>query len=377
MGLHPGMVLARAQAMVPALSIHDADPAGDVAALRRLAGWCLRYTPLVSADPPDGVWLDVTGCAHLHGGETALLRDLVRRLASQGLTARAAVADTPGAAHAMARFGGKDIASVALDGQRAALADLPIAALRLAPDTEAGLRLLGFERVGALAATARAPLVRRFGAEVTRRLDQAAGAVFEPIVPEVPASLIQVRLGFVEPLLTAEAFSRVIAQLVPSVCGALEKAGQGARRLDLLFERVDGSVPAIRIGTARPSRDARHLARMLDERLERIDPGLGVAAMWLVVLQADPLAYAQGTVRLSADDGPTPDIAALVDRLDNRLGRGQVYRAAPVESDVPERSVQRVPALTPPVRSGWLGGLPRPVRKRPVITALLCSGRVW
>ncbi|MDR3538335.1 MAG: DNA polymerase Y family protein [Acetobacteraceae bacterium] len=361
-GLHGGMVLAQAQAMVPGLAIHDADPAGDAEALRRLAGWCLRYAPLVAADPPDGVWLDVSGCAHLHGGETALLRDLVCRLAAQGLASRAAVADTPGAAHAVARFGDAVTAAVAGGEQAAALAELPIEALRLTPETAAGLRLLGFERVGHLAATPRAPLVRRCGTEVVRRLDQASGAVFEPIAPEVPPTLVQARLGFVEPLLTAEAFSGVIARLVGVVCEALEKAGQGARRLDLLFERVDGAVPAIRIGTARPSRDAQHLARMLDERLERIDPGLGVEAMRLVVPQADPLAYAQAAARLNREDAAPPDIAPLVDRLGNRLGAERVYRSAPVESDVPERSVRRVPALMPPGRRGWPASLPRPVR---------------
>jgi protein ImuB len=249
-----------------------------------------------------------------------------------------------------------------MSSQDAALAMLPIEALRLTPATAAALRLLGFERIGPLAATPRAPLVRRFGTEVTQRLDQASGAVFEPIIPEVPPSLVQARLGFVEPLLTAEAFSSVITQLMAVICEALENADQGARRLDLLFERVDGAVPAIRISTARPSRDASHLARMLDERLERIDPGLGVEAMQLVVPQAEPLAYAQGSVRLTKDDAPAPDITSLVDRLGNRLGRGQVFRAVPVESDVPERSVQRVPALTPPRRQSWPAALPRPVR---------------
>lgn len=366
-GLQAGMVLAQAQALVPGLGVHEADPAGDGAALRRLAGWCLRYAPLVAADPPDGLWLDVTGCTHLHGGETALLRDLVCRLAAQGLAARAAIADTPGAAHAVARFG-DEVTAVLPVGEappalaNPTLANLPIEALRLAPDTAAGLRLLGFERIGTLAATPRAPLVRRFGPAVTLRLDQAAGAVFEPIRPEVPPALVQARLTFVEPLLTAEAFSSVIARLVAQVCEALEHSGQGARRLDLLFERVDGAIPAIRIGTARPSRDARHLARMLDERLERIDPGLGVEAMHLVVPQADRLAYTQAAARLTREDAAPPDITPLVDRLGNRLGAARVFRSAPVESDVPERSVRRVAALAPAGRMGWPAALPRPVR---------------
>ncbi len=354
LGLRPGMKLAQAQALVPGLAVHDADPAGDATLLRRLAAWSLRYAPLAGIDPPDGLWIDVTGGTHLHGGETRLLRDLVGRLAAKGLVARAAVADTPAVAHAVARFGAGGVVPPGAD----VMAGFPIEALRVPADMLADLRLMGFERVGPLAAAARAPLVRRFGVELAKRLDQAAGVLFEPIVPVAPSALIQSRLGFVEPLLTAEAFSTVIATLVAQVCGDLERAGLGARRLDLRFERVDGSVQAIRVGTARPVRDARHLARMLDERLERVDPGLGVEAMHLIVAAADTLGFVQTTSSLVAET--SPDLAPLVDRLVNRLGEA-VYRIAPVESDVPERSVRPVPALTR-VTGGWPADLPRPVR---------------
>ncbi len=349
------MKLAQAQALVPGLMVFDADPEGDAAELVRLAEWCLRYAPLAAADVPDGLWIDVSGSAHLHGGEARLLRDLVRRLGDQGLRARAAVADNPAVAHAEARFAAGGV----VPPGASVLADLPIEALRLPVEVAADLRLMGFDRVGPLAAAARAPLVRRFGPLLALRLDQAAGTVFEPIVPVVPAALIQDRLGFVEPLMTAEAFSIVIARLVASVCGDLERTGQGARRLDLLFERVDGSVQAIRVGTARPVRDARHLGRMLDERLERVDPGPGVEAMRLVVAVAEPLGFVQAASSLVARS--TPDIAPLVDRLANRLGEAAVYRIAPVESDVPERSVRRVGALAA-VAGGWPADLPRPVR---------------
>ncbi|HEY4174829.1 MAG TPA: DNA polymerase Y family protein [Rhodopila sp.] len=310
---------------------------------------------MVAPDPPDGLWIDVTGSTHLHGGETRLLRDLVRRLGDEGWPACAAVADMPAVAHAVARFGGGGVVPSCAD----VMADFPIEALRLPDDVLASLRLMGFERVGPLAAAARAPLVRRFGAGLGLRLDQAAGTVFEPIVPVFPSTLIQARLTFVEPLLTAEAFSTVIGRLMGMVCGDLERAGQGARRLNLLFERVDGSIQAIRVGTARPGRDARHLGRMLDERLERVDPGLGVEAMRLVVAAADPLGFVQTASSLVEE--ASLDIAPLVDRLVNRLSEVRVYRIAPVESDVPERSVRRVPALAR-AAGGWPADLPRPVR---------------
>jgi protein ImuB len=240
-------------------------------------------------------------------------------------------------------------------------ADLPIEALRLPPDVCASLRLMGFERMGLLIAASRAPLVRRFGVGLATRLDQILGRVFEPIVPVVPEGVIQARLTFVEPLLTAEAFSSVIFRLTALVCTDLEQAGRGARRLDLVFERVDGSVQAIRIGSARPGRDARHLARMLDERLEQVDPGLGVDAMRLVVSAADRVELTQTVASLS-DRAASPDMGPLVDRLVNRLGDDRVYRMEPVESDVPERSVRKVLPLSPRRGVNWPADLPRPVR---------------
>jgi protein ImuB len=356
------MAVAQAQALVPELTVTEARPDEDTAALRRLAGWCLRYAPLTAAAPPNGVWIDVTGSAHLQGGETKLLRDLVSQLLVQGFAARAAVADTPGAAHAMARFGAQEITVVPPGGQEAALTRLPPAALRLPEATLDGLRLMGLEQIGTLAAFPRAPLVRRFGALVTTRLDQACGRVPEAIEPEFPPELIQARLTFVEPLLTAEAFAIVIDRLIATICSGMERSGSGARRLDLLFERVDGTTQAIRIGTARASRDARHLARLLKERLERVEPGLGVDAMRLVVPRADPLTPVQTAARLTAVDTEEPDIAPLIDRLANRLGPEKVYRVAPVDSAVPERSVRQVPAQEGKAMGEWPADLPRPVR---------------
>jgi len=372
LGLSSGLPLAQAQARIPGLAVMQAEPDADAAALGRLAAWCLRYAPLTAPDPPDGVWIDATGATHLAGGEAALLADMVERLGRAGFAARAAIADTPGAAHAMARHGEKTahIAIVPPGATAATLAPLPIRALRLADDTVATLHRLGLTRIGQLMAAPRAPLARRFGPALLRRLDQALGKVFEPIVPLDPPELISRRLPFVEPLSTAEAFSAVIARLTRSVCRRLERAGLGARRLDLLFERVDGSVQAIRVGTARPARDPAHLARLLDERLETVDPGPGVEAMRLTLPLVEPFAHTQTAMTQTTmaqtgtllDDAATPDLAVLLDRLTNRLGARLVYRVAPVESDVPERAVRRIPPLAPPSHRTWQADLPRPAR---------------
>ncbi len=370
LGLHPGLSLAEAQARVPGLLVTEADPAGDTAALGRLATWCLRYAPLTAPAPADGVWLDIAGCAHLHGGEAELLHNLLGRLRHVGIAARAAVAGTPGAAHAVARHGHDAVTVVAPRDEVAALTALAVSALRLPMGMVGGLSRLGLDRVGQLLAAPRAPLARRFGPELHLRLDQATGAVREPLEPVLPSELVQHRLTFVEPLISAEALGTVIARLVPAVCTVLERAGQGARQLDLLFERVDGTVAALRVGTAKPNRDPRHLGRMFDERLEEVDPQPGVEAMRLVVTVAEPLAWAQQSASLDGER-PVANLAGLVDRLCNRLGAERVFQVRAVESDIPERSVQSVPALASAAGRGigqgaglpcWPAELPRPVR---------------
>ena len=357
LGLHPGMALAHAQAMVPGLLVQDADLGGDAAALARLAAWCLRLSPL-TAPNEDGLWIDATGCTHLQGGEAAMLTALLARLAADGVAARAAIAETPGAAHALARHAAERVTIVPPGGTAAAIAGLPVSALRLDPKAVATLLRLGLDRVADLAALPRAPLARRFGAGVLRRLDQALGHVAEPITPVVPPDTPQARLAFPEPLLTAESFVAVIGRLVGDVCAQMERAGCGARHLQLIFERVDGTVATIRIGTSRPSRGASHLGRLLEEQVETVDPGLGVDAMHLAVPFTEPLAFAQAA-DLTAQ--AQADMATLVDRLSNRLGASRVWRAAPVQSDVPERSVGRVPAVAPAGGAAW-PRWPRPTR---------------
>ncbi len=360
-GLYPGMPLAQGQALIPGLAIAPADPQGDAQALAELTGWSLRYAPLTAADAPDGIWIDVTGCAHRFGAEADLLKNLVARLERGGVAARAAVADTPGAAWAMARHGTAALAVVPAGEAGAAIAPLPVVALRLPEETMQALRRLGFEHVGQVGAAARGPLARRFGPGLLHRLDQATGRIFEPIEPIFPAETTGSRLAFVEPLLTAEAFAHVIGRLTDAVCAELERRAQGARQLDLLFERVDGTCQVVRIGTARPMRTARHLTRLLEERIDQVDPGLGVEAMHLLVPLAETLRYAQKRALLLDADDEAADIAPLIDRLANRLGGARVYRVVPHQSDVPERSVRQVSPLAPPGGTLW-PALPRPIR---------------
>jgi len=221
-GLRPSMSgerlrstpLAHAMAMVPGLVVADADPEGDGRALSDLAAWCLHLSPTAAPDPPDGLWIDITGCAHLHGGERRMLDTLVGRLAAAGLSARAGLADTPGAAHAVACHGAGTVAIVAPGAQADALALLPVRALRIADEMAGSLRRLGIDLIGQLYTTPRGPLARRFGDTLLLRLDQALGRVAEPIRSVLPPGTVSVRRAFVEPIATAEAFATVILLLV-------------------------------------------------------------------------------------------------------------------------------------------------------------------
>jgi protein ImuB len=361
-GLTPGMTVAHARMLVPELVVLDADPAADLAGLHRLAVWCQRhYSPLTAPDPPAGLWLDVTGCAGLWGGEEPLLADMHGRLGRGGFAARVAIADTPGAAHAVAR-NGRRAASIVPPGEAViAVRALPVTALRLATETVVGLRRLGFETVADVMRAPRSQLALRFGSELGRRLDHVTGALFEPIDPVLEPEAIWRRVAFVEPIMTAPAIQVGVEKLVALVQRDLDCRGLGARRIDLVCEKVDGTRQAVRVGLARPSRDARHIAKLLGQRIEQIEPGFGIEAMLLIVALAEPLRP-EALGSLVDREPDVRDLAALVDSLSMRLGADRLYRAVPVESDVPERSVRFVSPLTPPAGVSWPADLPRPAR---------------
>jgi protein ImuB len=365
-GLQAGMAATKAHILVQDLIVMKADPPAD-AALDRLAVWALRYAPITAADPPDGLVIDATGAAHLHGGEAAMLHDMVARLAASGCTARAAIADSWDAAHAFARFAatpGKPAVVVPPGESATAVLDLPVEALRLPPETAADLRVLGFARIGELAGKPRAPLTLRFGPELVRCLDQATGRASQPIDPVRPPDLVEVHRNFAEPIAAAETIARYTGKLAAALCEALEARALGARRLDLLFHLVDNRIEAIRIGTALPVRDAKRLTRLLCDKIETIDPGFGIEIMRLAVTLAEPLPPKQKDFPLAGE--AEGDISALIDTLANRVGHKCLYRFAPVESDVPERSVRRIAPLAPDAGATWTDPWPRPARLLPV-----------
>jgi protein ImuB len=376
------MPVAKAQALVPGLIVLDADPAGDGEGLDKLALWALqRISPVVAADPPDGLVIDTTGTDHLHGGEALMLETMVQKFAASGVEARAAIADSWGAAHAAARFSRQRTIVISPGETEPALRPLPLAALRLDGETVTGLRTLGFETVGDLLDQPRAPLTLRFGPEFGRRIDQALGVIGEPVDPVRSPELVEVRRGFAEPIGAPETIARYTRKLVDALCLELEQRGLGARRLDLLFHRVDNTKQFIRVGMAQPVRDAKRLTRLLRDKIETIDPGFGIEIMVLVAIEAEPLRDRQTISSLV--EPSEPDVSDLVDVLANRVGDNRLFRFTPVQSDVPERSVIRVPALSPETGATWDGDWPRPprllVRPEPVETMALLPDHppVW
>ncbi|KAK0331495.1 hypothetical protein LTR94_028688, partial [Friedmanniomyces endolithicus] len=187
LGLRPGMAAAHARALVADLDVRDAEPDRDQALLERLALHAVgHWTPTASVSGTDGLWLDLTGAAHLFGGEERFCRRLLGFMRRLGFTATIAIAGTPGAAHALARYGGNAITILAPGTEAQAIAELPLAALRLEPEALVSAARFGLERVADLYPMPRGPLARRLGLKTVERLDQARGAIGEPIVPVVP-----------------------------------------------------------------------------------------------------------------------------------------------------------------------------------------------
>ena len=340
-GLSAGISLADARTLVPDVIVQPDDPAKTATLLARLADWCGRYTPWTSIDGEDGIWLDTAGCAHLFGGEEALLKDLLTRLSHLGFSAQAALASTPGAAWALARFADEPII-VEEDETRRRIASLPVAGLRLMPEVASSLSRLGLRRIGDLYSLPRAPFAARFGEETARRLDQALGRVSEPISPRRHVAPFRSRLAFAEPIGHADDIARGLDHLLEDLCDQLSRAARGGRRLELTLFRIDGSVQEVAVGTGRATRAAPHLARLFQERLTTLDPGFGIETMILSAPATEKLGADQTILKGEAGDA-AESMGALLDRLGNRLGFGRLHSLQPAESHLPERAQRLMP----------------------------------
>lgn len=342
LGLAVGMPLADARARYPKIAVAEADEATDLTLLEAIADWCDRYTPLVGLDAPDGLTLDISGCAHLFGGEAALGADLVRQLGAHGMQARAAIADTVGCAWGAARYGKASI--VASDDTRNALSPLPLAALRLTPDVIEALAQVGLKRVADVLDRPRAPLTARFN-NLMRRLDQALGSADEPITPRLAVPIALVEQRFNDPIALERDVRGTIERLAMRLAPVLEQRGEGARLLQVALFRTDGKVFRIEVGTGEPLRDPARVARLFAERLgvisDEIDPGFGfdvVRLCALVTERSDPQQTG-----LAAPDHAA-ELAHLIDRLGARFGLRRVTRLIEQDTHIPEYAAMAVGA---------------------------------
>lgn len=409
-GLARGQPLRDALAVCPALVTRPADPAADAAALAALRRWAGRFSPWVAEEPPDALVVDLTGCAHLFGGEAALLETIAADCAGLGLTLRAAIADTVGTAWALARYGtgpaagpltGDAIAAearatraraaarhpasrpappvppggvtaIAPPGQmRAALAPLPPAALRLPAETAEALARLGLRRVGDLMELPRAALARRFGREVLGRLDQALGVAPEPVSPAAAPAHFAVRLALPEPIGLEADLLAALDRMLPRLCARLAEKGRGARRLRLQALRADGGLAAVEVGLARPGHDPARLRPLFAMKLAAIDAGFGIDLLRLEAVQTEPVHPVQhrghleaaGAIRGTAPDSTTA-LDDLIGKLGARVGLEAITRLHPADSHIPEKSAQvHAAAWAAPHAGPW----PLPTPPRPLV----------
>jgi protein ImuB len=351
LGLTVGLPLADARARFPALVAVEAEPAEEARLLTRLCDWCSRFTPLAALDGRDGLMLDISGVAHLFGGEAALMEDCRARLAAQGVFVAAGVAGNPRAASALARFSPTKIAPEPLSDKAFAklFHDLPLAALGLDNQTVADMARAGLRRIGDIALRPRAPIAARFGPKPIARLDALKGLERSSIAPRFTAPDFCAERRFASPVQTIEAIEATLRKLADDLVVLLERQAKGARRIELGLYRVDGDVRRIRVGASRPLNEARAIVRLFAERLlspdeDAIDAGFGVDLMRLACLAAEPLAPSQAELERAHEAERARALADLLDRLSARLGARAVTRRELIEAHLPEQAEAAAPA---------------------------------
>ena len=359
-GAFTGMAVADARAAVPELLAID-DVPGQAAKLLRLIGLgCIRYTPIVSLNLPDGVMLDISGCTHLWGGEREYLKEIVLKLRVAGFDARASIADTPGTAWAVARFAARH-PIIASGDQAKTIAGLPPAALRLEPTILEKLQKLGFRTIGPLLAIAPQSLRRRFGTNLLLRIDQALGRVeeyLEVLVPPVPYTE---RLPSLEPIQTVPGIEIAIEKLLEMLCLRLQADGLGVRKAILKCHRIDGKKVQVGITTTKGSHSVSHLLRLFKLQIDKLEPALGIELFMMEALRTEEMDVVQEQLWAEAKGLGDTSLAELLDRIAGKVGAAAIQRFLPAEHHWPERSVKLANSLTEQPQTAW-PELPRPIR---------------
>jgi protein ImuB len=360
LGIERGMSLADSRAILPELQVSDDKPDLIDKLLKRLAEWCIRFTPSVAVNSPDGLLLDATGCAHLWGGDQSYLAEIVKKLNARGYDVRVAIADTIGVAWAIARFG-KAPLIINRGMHIEALLSLPPEALRLEEDTVQRLHKLGLHRIGQIIGMPRFSLRRRFGQPFITQLDLALGREEEILTPVQFVEPYQERLPCLEPIVTATGIEFALDQLLKTLCHRLQQEQKGLRQAIFKGYRVDGKVEQVNIGTNRPSYNVNHLFKLFEIKLQTIEPALGIE---LFVLEAPKVEdYFPFQEKLWEQSGGLEDerLSELLDRLGNKTGV-QAIRYLPDEHYWPERSFKPASSLQDKLTTAWRADKLRPLQ---------------
>jgi len=361
LGIHIGMAAADARAVIPSLQVLDDKPEQAVKLLTGLAEWCIRYTPSVAIDPPDGLIMDVTGCAHLWGGEDQYITAISKRFQHFGYDTRIAMADTVGCAWAIARFG--TVAAVIETGhQLTALLSLPPAALRLEAATIERLEKLGLRTISNFISIPRTALRRRFSQQLLIRLDQALGYIEEGIQPVQPVEPFQERLPCLEPILTAKGIEIALRRLLGALCQLLQQEQKGLRVALFKGYRADGKIEKVEISTIRPSNNILHIFKLFEFKLSSIEPALGIELFILEAPRVEVLSPFQETLWKNNAGLDDTGLSELLDRITGKMGENHIHRYLPDEHYWPERSLKLAVAINEKPATTWKAGRPRPLQ---------------
>jgi protein ImuB len=364
-GIACGQVLADARALLPTLEVEDDEPGKIQRVLYKLAEWCIRFTPAVALDPPDGLLLDATGCAHLWGGEEKYLHAICEKLSARGYAVRVAMADTVGAAWAVARFG-KNPGVVPAGRHIEALLPLPPEALRLEADAVARLHKLGLHRIEQFLHLPRPALRKRFGLLFLPQLDKATGQVWEPLQLIQPLEPYHERLPCLEPIVTATGIEIALKQLLEMLCLRLQHEQKGLRNAVFKGYRVDGKVEQIAIATSRATHQVSHLFKLFEIKLGTIEPALGIELFVLEAPKVEEHMPKQEQMWEAGGELDDARLAELVDRLANKIGSEHIHRYLPAEHHWPERSLRPATSLVEESVAEWRSDLHRPLQLLPV-----------
>ena len=362
-GIGSGMVLADCKAIFPDLQMLKAESGKAEQLLAALAEWSIRYTPFAAVDLPGGLILDATGCTHLWGGETEYLQNIKARLAAYGYTTSIAIADTIGAAWALARFG-KSLSVIPTKGQRAALLQLPAAALRLEPEILAKLKKLGLQRIDSFIDMPGSVLRRRFGPALSSRLQQALGNEIEMAIPVKPIEPYQERISSMEPIANATGITIALEKLLGMLCTRFEAEGIGLRYAVFKAYRVDGNIQQIEIGTGHPSRNKEHIFKLFEHKIATFEPALGFEVFILEAPKVEPVTEEQATIWNTSCQNDNK-VAELLDRIKAKANQCSINRYVPVAHYWPERAVKEASPLWEKPTTDWQTHWPRPIHLLP------------